>query len=133
MPEPIIERLSQFTPDGSSLDRDALLFAAGRASVRPSRGWMAMAGLLAASQVMTLALFWLRPAPPAAPGTTPVSVATAVDNPRSAHDTAELGTSNHLLLASKDADLPPTQLTGDLVPDRPLLHAFAASASSGLE
>ncbi len=57
MSEPIAERLSQFTPDGSALDRDALLFAAGRASVRPPRRWQALAGLLALSQALTLLLF----------------------------------------------------------------------------
>ena len=34
MSEPFLERLSRFTPDAGGLDRDALLFAAGRA-LRP--------------------------------------------------------------------------------------------------
>ena len=38
MSEPILERLSRFTPDAGRLDRDALLFAAGRESARPNRG-----------------------------------------------------------------------------------------------
>ena len=46
MSEPILERLSRFTPDAGGLDRDALLFAAGRESARPNRGWM-IAGLSA--------------------------------------------------------------------------------------
>ena len=60
MSEPLAERLSRFTPNVSGLDRDALLFAAGRASVRPSRYWQAFAGVLAASQVMTLVCLWPR-------------------------------------------------------------------------
>jgi len=57
--DPLIKRLSQFTPDGSGLDRDGLLFAAGRASARPSRCWPALAGMLAVSQVVILAIvFW---------------------------------------------------------------------------
>jgi hypothetical protein len=59
--DPLIERLTQFTPDGGKLDRDALLFAAGRASARPSRGWAVLAAALATSQLLTLALLsWPR-------------------------------------------------------------------------
>lgn len=65
MSEPIAEILSQFTPDRGNLDRDALLFAAGRASVRPQRRWIALAGALATTQVLTLLLLpWSKPAPP---------------------------------------------------------------------
>ena len=72
MSEPLVERLSRFTPDSTGLDRDALLFAAGRASARPNRRWLALAGTLAASQVLTLALLWPRgiaptPVPPGRP------------------------------------------------------------------
>src|SRR5262249_5728763 len=56
MSEPILERLSLFTPDAGRLDRDALLFAAGRASARPNRGWMTLASLLAGTQALSLAL-----------------------------------------------------------------------------
>ena len=56
MSEPILERLSLFTPDAGRLDRDALLFAAGRASTRPNRGWMTLASLLAGTQALSLAL-----------------------------------------------------------------------------
>ena len=58
-------RLSRFTPDPGGLDRDALLYAAGRASARPSRAWPALAAALAVTQVLTLALLRPRPAPPA--------------------------------------------------------------------
>ena len=34
MNEPLEDRLRRFSPDGSCLDRDALLFAAGKASAR---------------------------------------------------------------------------------------------------
>jgi hypothetical protein len=67
MSEPLAERLSHFTPDGSSLDRDALLFAAGQASVRPVRRWAVLTGALAASQLLTLLLLW-----PRTPLTTPL-------------------------------------------------------------
>lgn len=69
MSEPLAERLSRFTPDGSGLDRDAVLFAAGRASVRPNRRWKALVAVLAASQILTLVSLWPppTPAPPAPP------------------------------------------------------------------
>ncbi len=60
MSEPLAERLSRFTPDAGKLDRDALLFAAGRASARPGRRWMALTGALAASQLLTLLFLWPR-------------------------------------------------------------------------
>ena len=83
MSEPILERLNRFTPDAGRLDRDALLFAAGRASARPNRGWMTLASLLAGTQALSLVLLWPHsspsigkptvsiasvPAPSAAPG-----------------------------------------------------------------
>jgi hypothetical protein len=64
MPEPFLERLSRFTPDGGGLDRDALLFAAGRGSARANGGWKAIATLLAASQVLSLVLLWPQRVPP---------------------------------------------------------------------
>jgi hypothetical protein len=66
MSEPLLERLSRFTPDTGTLDRDGLLYAAGRASARPNRGWIALAAALAASQLITLVVLWPRPAPPVA-------------------------------------------------------------------
>ena len=80
MSEAFLERLSRFTPDAGGLDRDALLFAAGRNSVRPNRGWAAVASLLAATQALSLILLWPRPNPPASPGAT--SVANAPIPPR---------------------------------------------------
>ena len=63
MSEPILERLSRFTPDAGRLDRDALLFAAGRDSARPNRGWMTLASLLAGTQALSLALLVAAPEP----------------------------------------------------------------------
>ncbi len=64
MSEPFLERLSRFTPDAGGLDRDALLFAAGRASARPNRRWITLATLLANTQILSLVLLWPRPMPP---------------------------------------------------------------------
>jgi hypothetical protein len=70
MSEPFLERLSRFTPDTGGLDRDALLFAAGRASARPGRGWKTLAAVLAATQALSLALLWPHATPPVG-GSTP--------------------------------------------------------------
>src|SRR5205085_831155 len=75
MPDPLADRLTRFTPDAAGLDRDGLLFAAGRASARPNRIWKAVAALLAVSQVVVLILLWPRPVPLAvAPVSPPVEV-----------------------------------------------------------
>src|SRR3954449_13437560 len=78
MAEPFLERLSRFTPDAGRLDRDALLFAAGRSSVRPGRGWMTMAALLAGTQALSLVLLWPHAsAPPAGELTSAVASVSA--------------------------------------------------------
>jgi hypothetical protein len=77
MSEPFLERLSGFTPDAGRLDRDALLFAAGRRSARPNRGWMTLASVLAGTQALSLVLLWPRPAPPAARFIVPVAAVPA--------------------------------------------------------
>jgi hypothetical protein len=58
-PDPLTDALARFTP-APALDRDALLFEAGRRSARPSRRWPAVAGLLAVSQAVTLVALWPR-------------------------------------------------------------------------
>jgi hypothetical protein len=65
MAEAFLEHLSRFTPDAGGLDRDALMFAAGRSSARPNRGWVTVASLLAGTQALSLLFLWPRPSPPA--------------------------------------------------------------------
>jgi hypothetical protein len=131
MPEPLEQRLSRLTPDGSSLDRDALLFAAGRASVRPGRRWPALAAVLACSQVLTLALLWPRPTPPEpAPAPTPAPV--AVEGPDLAPpppDPSEQGVLRAGSLSEK-GDLAAPVRAADLAPDPPPLRAFAAALAA---
>jgi hypothetical protein len=54
-PDPVFDKLGRFTPDPSGIDRDEWLFQAGRASVRTSRAWKWLAGLLATMQALTVA------------------------------------------------------------------------------
>ena len=62
-----IAQLAKFTPSAGMLDRDAMLFAAGKASVRSSRLWPMLAGVLAMSQVATILLLWPKPVQPQVP------------------------------------------------------------------
>jgi hypothetical protein len=128
MSEPLEERLSKLTPAGTGLDRDALLFEAGRASARPGRRWPALASLLALSQAVTLTLLlWPRTPPPApAPGAVPgPAVADMAPPPPAAHDPSEAGSLRARLL-SGGGDLPAPVPVEDLAPDAPPLRASAA-------
>jgi len=129
MSEAFLERLSRFTPNAGGLDRDALLFAAGRSSARPNRGWMTLASLLAGTQVLSLVLLWPHPTPPAASFS--VRVATvpeppATFDPRTSEAWANPGlwTARHSLLESETED----RSVGDVtfIDSGPPLRAFGA-------
>ena len=70
--DPVIRKLAGFTPAADGIDRDEWLFRAGRASVRPPRGWKCACGVLFATQATTLGLWFARPAEVV---TVPVAVA----------------------------------------------------------
>ena len=65
MSEDVIGKLARFSPTAPGLDRDELLFRAGRASAPSARRWKVVAGVLALAQVGTAAawLAWPAPAP----------------------------------------------------------------------
>src|SRR5437879_2652445 len=135
MRDPIIERLSRFTVDGSGLDRDALLFAAGRASARPNRGWILATGSLVVCQLLTLTLLWPRPATsPLSPSVEPIATAplTMPSGPVPT-DAVDVGLLNRQLLHSGAEDLPSPAVAGPMVPSDPPLHAFVGSIPAGLE
>ncbi len=116
MSEPFLERLSRFTPDAGRLDRDLLLFAAGRSSVRPNRGWMALASLLAGTQALSLALLRQHPGPPAAGSAVPVAAVPALPEavapePSRSLSSRGLWAARHRLLESEPEDLPPAGVT----------------------
>ncbi|HMP04266.1 MAG TPA: hypothetical protein PKD86_12060 [Gemmatales bacterium] len=62
MAEPrLSELLQRLTPHGVGLDRDLLLFEAGKQAAQPSRFWPTATSLLALSQAILLAaLLWPR-------------------------------------------------------------------------
>ena len=112
--DPLIQRLTQFTPDGGGLDRDAVLFAAGRASARPSRGWAALAAALATSQVLTLALlFWPRSVEPTFSTVSPAPRPSArlVPPPTSANSSVWVARERYLQGAADVARGEPIELT----------------------
>ena len=120
MSEPLAERLSRFTPDGTGLNRDALLFAAGRASARPNRGWQLLAGVLAACQVLTLVGLWIR-TPDARNNPPSVAVHQPETTPLpSQQDPSELGVLSERLLASEGDWVPPADDAPMIAPEPPL-------------
>jgi hypothetical protein len=128
MSEPFLERLSRFTPDAGGLDRDVMLFAAGRGSVRPNRGWKTLAAVLAGSQALSLALLWPRPALPV--GSLPVQVATAPSPAAALQQPVSPGmwSARHSLLESETEDRPDGTVT--FIDSGPPLRAFAPPPAS---
>jgi hypothetical protein len=127
MSEPILERLTRFTPDAGGLDRDALLFAAGRSSARPSLGWMMLATLLASTQALSLVFLWPHPTLP--PARFAVSVAAVPEPPATAPprtSPAQGATGQrstlHSLLESETQDRPAGDVT--FIESGPPLRAF---------
>ena len=127
MSEPILERLSRFTPDPGRLDRDALLFAAGRDSARPNRGWMTVASLLAGTQALSLALLWPHSSPSVEKST--VSIAgmpapSAAPEPPATGASADPGlwSARHGLLRPEAVDRPADDMT--FIETEPPLRAF---------
>jgi hypothetical protein len=118
MSDAFLERLSRFTPDGGSLDRDALLFAAGRASVRPQRRWPLVAGLLAVCEAVTLLVLWPRPA-------MPLSMPLADARPASVEAEPREPPSGTLHDRWSYADSWAAETVEHMTPPEPPWHAFA--------
>ena len=134
MSEAFLERLSRFTPDAGGLDRDALLFAAGRNSTRPNRGWVAVASLLAATQALSLVLLWPRPDLPTSLSTASVETAPiprrALEQPGpEALRNAPYGPSAHHSLGDLDLEARPTPDIS-FVDQEPPLRAFGPLPAS---
>lgn len=65
MSDPLTRTLSRFTPEGG-VDRDTLMYQAGRASVPSPVRWKALAAMLALGQALTLLALLARPDAPEA-------------------------------------------------------------------
>jgi hypothetical protein len=129
MSEPFLERLSRFTPDAAGLNRDALLYAAGRASARTNRAWIILTAALVVTQPLSLVLLRPRPAAPgmnlAIPTASRLSPLTAQERslPDSS-DSRSLWSVRHRLLDSEPADDPVPPGAATFVENGPLLRAF---------
>ncbi|WP_088251769.1 hypothetical protein [Fimbriiglobus ruber] len=145
-PDPVANHLARFTPTSTGIDRDALLFAAGRASARPARGWRSwrtVAGLLALSQTATLAA-WFASTPPA-PLPSPVAPDRDVVGPSLPADPPVLAptytpepmdpSSYGALVRRWEADdlPPPPSAAGVPGPARPVLSVAAGHSTWILE
>ena len=125
------ERLSRFTPDAGSLDRDNLLFEAGRRSVRPSRRWQILAGVLSVAQVLTLLILWPHPQPPVESPNVPPPPPASVDPPSSL---PSAGPELWLLSSQmREGQLPAPPAGEPLVPDPPPLHVLTPITSPLLD
>jgi hypothetical protein len=127
MSEPFLERLSRFTPDAGRLDRDALMFAAGRASARPNRGWITLAGVLAGTQALMLAVLWVHLTSPVTVRGVPIAASPAPladQESRRSEAWANPGVwSVHSLKESELEDRPDETVT--LIESEPPLRAFS--------
>ena len=123
--DPLVRKLSLLTPNGTGLDRDALLFAAGRASARPNRRWIALVGALATSQLLTLGgLLWPRHEQPIPESFTPSAPIVVIETPLpGVVETPGLWTL-HERFMDMDGKLPMPIPSESLVPSEPPLRAF---------
>jgi hypothetical protein len=127
--DPLAERLRRFSPDRAGLDRDALLFAAGRAAARPNRRWQALTALLAACQLISLSLLWPRSLPPALPMGAQVAEDPITGAPRFMEtDSPVQPKVLRAGMLTDGADLRPPISIGPLVPDEPPLRVFPMPA-----
>lgn len=135
MSEPLAERLSRFTPNAAELDRDALLFAAGRASVRLSRFWPALAAGLAVAQLLTVICLWPRTAPPSpGPSAAPFAASEPLRVEPLPARSSEVDPSALRALRQRmqeaDLDYPVSPSDEPMAPPGPPLHAFGKPPAS---
>ena len=130
--DPLIGQLSKFTPDAANLNRAALLYAAGKASARPNRRWQAMAGVLAATQLVTLGLFMIPViTPSAAPRRQMADSPSDRQSLPADFKTVEPASIDvwawRESFFSEDGSLPPLSVTEPKMPDEPPLSYKGSS------
>src|SRR5581483_231977 len=126
--DPVARTLARFTPTAAGIDRDELLFAAGRASAPGPRWWKRATAALLVTQATTLTA-WLRPAPDRPPA--PALAAPAAPEPPPAPAPLPPNSYGAFVRAVGADGLPPSApAPGDPPADGPPLTA--ASAYRGL-
>lgn len=119
MPDPLTRTLSRFTPE-VGVDRDALMYQAGRASVPSPARWKGLAAVLALGQALTLLMLLARPDEPDARAPDPIFV------PSPATPAAGWKARHGLPDASEP---PPAGGETNLVPDDPPLRVCTSWTS----
>jgi hypothetical protein len=135
MSEPFLERLNRFSPDAGRLNRDELLFAAGRSSARPGRGWKMLASALAATQALSLVLL-LPPARSLPTGLTVIQATVPAEAPAVENGPVAVDHRSVWLARRNLAELEPEKRPdGDLnlIESGPPLRAFASSRTTLLD
>jgi hypothetical protein len=128
--DPLIDRLAQFTPTSKSIDRDAMLFAAGHASAPRARGWKLATALLALAQTATLGIWLAFPHPELPPQGSRI---TEVEHqpgppqpPSPAVEPVAAASYANLVRRWERDGLPPPPVIADPLPSRPTLSVAAS-------
>jgi hypothetical protein len=122
MSDALTRLLSRLTPDGG-VDRDALMYQAGRASVPSPARWKALAAALALTQAVTLLMLLARP------GTLP-PVAPRADPPAAPGYEAWPAARRYPL---DPAEFAPPRGEADLVPDDPPMRVYTSWTSASFD
>jgi hypothetical protein len=104
--DPVAGKLARFTPSSAGIDRDAILFAAGRASAPRARAWKLAAAALALTQAATLGVWFAGPRhdrPPVAS----VEQRPEVSEPSRSAEPAPSGSYGDLVRRWERGELPP--------------------------
>ena len=112
MSDDVIRTLGKFTPGTGGLDRDALLFAAGRASRKTPWGWKVACVLLAAGWLVTLGWPERKPSDGSPPRT-----AVAADPPLESPGSPAYEPDSYLMLSRSDL-LTPKLSRSTALPER---------------
>lgn len=122
MSDALTRLLGRFTPDAAGLDRDALMYQAGRSSVPSPARWKALAAMLALGQALTILLFLARPASSPEP---PVRSRSEPEvAPRSVPPAP--GWTMRRRLLDGAGDVRPSLHDSNLVPDEPPLRVYTS-------
>jgi hypothetical protein len=121
MSEDVIGKLARFTPTAPGLNRDELLFRAGRASAPSGRWWKLAVAVLAVAQIGTVAA-WMTQKPTVPPAVVPVAQPAAVEPEPEPFEPPPRN--SYLILSRIDPDEPyrpdDAGLTTPTKPKRPL-------------
>jgi hypothetical protein len=129
-PDPVLGRLTRFTPREPALDPADVLFRAGRDSARTPRGWkVAVAGLgLVTAALLGERVMNSRDANVGRPGATPLDVVVPVPTPASGQGPAPVPTGPEspwrfgaLLHVTEPDDVPASPALAGLSPADPPL------------